>query len=76
MKELSKLSTISHADNLRSIPGITAAGGETASGIYVKGLSSSGQWVFNLLQYDGMLFISSGRPILPIGVFHTVTLNI
>ena len=61
MKEITKLSANSQADILRSVPGITAegGGGETASNIFVRGLPSGGQYVFNPLQYDGMPLISS-----------------
>ncbi|WP_117880464.1 TonB-dependent receptor [Aureibaculum luteum] len=59
--EIIKLSANSQADILRSVPGITAegGGGETASNIFVRGLPSGGQYVFNPLQYDGMPLISS-----------------
>lgn len=61
MKEITQLSANSQADILRSVPGITAegGGGETASNIFVRGLPSGGQYVFNPLQYDGMPLISS-----------------
>lgn len=61
MAEITKLSANSQADILRSVPGITAegGGGETASNIFVRGLPSGGQYVFNPLQYDGMPLISS-----------------
>ncbi|TYA70069.1 TonB-dependent receptor [Seonamhaeicola marinus] len=60
-KEITKLSVNSQADVLRSIPGITAegGGGETASNIFVRGLPSGGQYVFNPLQYDGMPLMST-----------------
>ena len=56
--EITKLSANSQADILRSIPGITAegGGGETATNLFVRGLPSGGQYVFNPLQYDGMTF--------------------
>ncbi|MEP5255794.1 TonB-dependent receptor domain-containing protein [Winogradskyella rapida] len=55
-KDITKLSANSQADILRSIPGITAegGGGETATNLFVRGLPSGGQYVFNPLQYDGM----------------------
>lgn len=51
----------SQADILRSVPGITAegGGGEVAANIFVRGLPSGGQYVFNPLQYDGMPTIST-----------------
>jgi len=54
--EITKLSANSQADILRSIPGITAegGGGETATNLFVRGLPSGGQYVFNPLQYDGL----------------------
>ncbi|GAA3592994.1 carboxypeptidase-like regulatory domain-containing protein [Flavivirga amylovorans] len=60
-KEITKLSANSQADILRSIPGITAegGGGETASNVFVRGLPSGGQYVFNPLQYDGMPLMST-----------------
>ncbi|MFD2542179.1 TonB-dependent receptor domain-containing protein [Lacinutrix gracilariae] len=60
-KEITKLSANSQADIIRSIPGITAegGGGETASNIFVRGLPSGGQYVFNPLQYDGMPLMST-----------------
>lgn len=61
MAEITKLSANSQADILRSVPGITAegGGGETATNLFVRGLPSGGQYVFNPLQYDGMPLISS-----------------
>ncbi|MFS4468949.1 TonB-dependent receptor domain-containing protein [Maribacter sp. 2210JD10-5] len=61
MKEITKLSANSQADILRSVPGITAegGGGETATNIFVRGLPSGGQYVFNPLQYDGMPLMST-----------------
>ncbi len=60
-KEITKLSANSQADILRSIPGITAegGGGETATNVFVRGLPSGGQYVFNPLQYDGMPLMST-----------------
>lgn len=60
-KEIMKLSANSQADILRSIPGITAegGGGETATNLFVRGLPSGGQYVFNPLQYDGMPLMST-----------------
>ncbi|APZ45503.1 TonB-dependent receptor [Polaribacter reichenbachii] len=60
-KEITKLSANSQADIIRSIPGITAegGGGETASNVFVRGLPSGGQYVFNPLQYDGMPLMST-----------------
>ena len=59
--EITKLSANSQADILRSIPGITAegGGGETATNLFVRGLPSGGQYVFNPLQYDGMPLMST-----------------
>lgn len=61
MKEITKLSANSQADILRSVPGITAegGGGETATNVFVRGLPSGGQYVFNPLQYDGMPLMST-----------------
>ena len=60
-KDIIKLSANSQADILRSIPGITAegGGGETATNLFVRGLPSGGQYVFNPLQYDGMPLMST-----------------
>ncbi|WP_400076535.1 TonB-dependent receptor domain-containing protein [Winogradskyella sp. R77965] len=60
-KDITKLSANSQADILRSIPGITAegGGGETATNLFVRGLPSGGQYVFNPLQYDGMPLMST-----------------
>ena len=60
-EEITKLSANSQADILRSIPGITAegGGGETATNLFVRGLPSGGQYVFNPLQYDGMPLMST-----------------
>jgi len=60
-REITKLSANSQADILRSIPGITAegGGGETATNLFVRGLPSGGQYVFNPLQYDGMPLMST-----------------
>lgn len=60
-KDITKLSANSQADVLRSIPGITAegGGGETATNLFVRGLPSGGQYVFNPLQYDGMPLMST-----------------
>lgn len=59
--EITKLSANSQADILRSVPGITAegGGGETATNVFVRGLPSGGQYVFNPLQYDGMPLMST-----------------
>jgi iron complex outermembrane recepter protein len=61
VKELSKVSTSSQADILRSVPGITAegGGGEVAANIFVRGLPSGGQYQFNPLQIDGMPVLST-----------------
>lgn len=58
--EITKLSINSQADIIRSVPGITAegGGGETATNVFVRGLPSGGQYVFNPLQYDGMPLMS------------------
>jgi len=55
-KEITKLSANSQADILRSVPGITAegGGGETATNLFIRGLPSGGQYVFNPLMYDGV----------------------
>lgn len=60
-KEIIKLSANSQADIIRSVPGITAegGGGETATNVFVRGLPSGGQYVFNPLQYDGMPLMST-----------------
>ncbi|WP_139957168.1 TonB-dependent receptor [Flavicella sediminum] len=60
-KQLTKISTSSQADILRSVPGITAegGGGEVASNIFVRGLPSGGQYQFNPLQIDGMPVLST-----------------
>ncbi len=59
--EITKLSANSQADILRDVPGITAegGGGETATNLFVRGLPSGGQYVFNPLQYDGAPLIST-----------------
>ncbi|MEM9867703.1 MAG: TonB-dependent receptor, partial [Bacteroidota bacterium] len=61
MAEITKLSANSQADILRDVPGITAegGGGETATNLFVRGLPSGGQYVFNPLQYDGMPLMST-----------------
>lgn len=61
VKQLSRTSTSSQADVLRSVPGITAegGGGEVASNIFVRGLPSGGQYQFNPLQIDGMPVLST-----------------
>ncbi|NNL09139.1 MAG: TonB-dependent receptor [Croceitalea sp.] len=61
MTEITKLSANSQADILRDVPGITAegGGGETATNLFVRGLPSGGQYVFNPLQYDGMPLMST-----------------
>ena len=60
-KEITRLSPNSQADILRVVPGITAegGGGETATNLFVRGLPSGGQYVFNPLQYDGMPLMST-----------------
>ncbi|WP_010134129.1 TonB-dependent receptor [Ochrovirga pacifica] len=60
-EEITKLSANSQADILRSVPGITAegGGGEVATNVFVRGLPSGGQYVFNPLQYDGMPLMST-----------------
>lgn len=60
-EEITKLSANSQADILRGVPGITAegGGGETATNLFVRGLPSGGQYVFNPLQYDGMPLMST-----------------
>ncbi len=59
--EITKLSANSQADILRDVPGITAegGGGETATNLFVRGLPSGGQFVFNPLQYDGLPLTST-----------------
>ncbi len=61
ISEITKLSANSQADILRDVPGITAegGGGETATNLFVRGLPSGGQYVFNPLQYDGMPLMST-----------------
>ncbi|SDW52387.1 Outer membrane receptor proteins, mostly Fe transport [Lutibacter oricola] len=58
---ITKLSANSQADIIRTVPGITAegGGGETATNVFVRGLPSGGQYVFNPLQYDGMPLMST-----------------
>lgn len=60
-EKITKLSANSQADILRNVPGITAegGGGETATNLFVRGLPSGGQYVFNPLQYDGMPLMST-----------------
>jgi outer membrane receptor protein involved in Fe transport len=60
-KEIQLKAANGQADILRSVPGITAegGGGEVAANIFVRGLPSGGQYVFNPLQYDGMPTIST-----------------
>ena len=59
--QIIKLSANSQADILRTVPGITAegGGGETATNVFVRGLPSGGQYVFNPLQFDGMPLMST-----------------
>lgn len=61
MKQITRLSANSQADILRDVPGITAegGGGETATNLFVRGLPSGGQYVFNPLQYDGVPLMST-----------------
>lgn len=61
IKEIQRLNPNSQADILRDVPGITAegGGGETATNLFVRGLPSGGQYVFNPLQYDGMPLMST-----------------
>lgn len=61
IEEITRLSPNSQADILRDVPGITAegGGGETATNLFVRGLPSGGQYVFNPLQYDGMPLMST-----------------
>jgi len=60
-KEITRISPNSQADIIRTVPGITAegGGGETATNVFVRGLPSGGQYVFNPLQYDGMPLMST-----------------
>lgn len=60
-KEIQLKAANGQADILRSVPGITAegGGGEVAANIFVRGLPSGGQYVFNPLEYDGMPTIST-----------------
>jgi iron complex outermembrane receptor protein len=60
-EQIIKLNPNSQADILRDVPGITAegGGGETATNLFVRGLPSGGQYVFNPLQYDGMPLMST-----------------
>ncbi|NOU60372.1 TonB-dependent receptor [Marinifilum sp. JC070] len=60
-KEIQNKAASSQADILRSVPGITAegGGGEVATNVFVRGLPSGGQYVFNPLEYDGMPVIST-----------------
>jgi len=59
--EIQAKSANGQADILRSIPGITAegGGGEVAANVFVRGLPSGGQYVFNPLEFDGMPVIST-----------------
>jgi len=59
--QIQNKSASSQADILRSVPGITAegGGGEVATNVFVRGLPSGGQYVFNPLEYDGMPLIST-----------------
>ena len=59
--EITKLTPNSQADILRGVPGVTAegGGGETATNLFIRGLPSGGQYVFNPLQYDGLPLIST-----------------
>ena len=58
---LTKLSSSSQADILRTITGIKAegGGGEVAANVFIKGLPSGGQFQFTPLLYDGMASFSS-----------------
>ena len=60
-EEIQHKAASSQADILRSVPGITAegGGGEVATNVFVRGLPSGGQYVFNPLEYDGMPVIST-----------------
>jgi len=60
-KQLSRLSSSSQADILRTVPGITAegGGGEVASNVFVRGMPSGGQYQFTPLQVDGMPVLST-----------------
>ncbi len=60
-EQITRLSPNSQADILRDVPGVTAegGGGETATNLFVRGLPSGGQYVFNPLQYDGMPLMST-----------------
>ncbi len=60
-KEIQSKAANGQADILRSVPGITAegGGGEVAANVFVRGLPSGGQYVFNPLEYDGMPVIST-----------------
>lgn len=60
-EEIQRKSASSQADILRSIPGVVAegGGGEVATNVFVRGLPSGGQYVFNPLEYDGMPVIST-----------------
>lgn len=60
-EEIQQKAASSQADILRSVPGITAegGGGEVATNVFVRGLPSGGQYVFNPLEYDGMPVIST-----------------
>jgi len=60
-EEIQHKAASSQADILRSVPGVTAegGGGEVATNVFVRGLPSGGQYVFNPLEYDGMPVIST-----------------
>ena len=55
-KDITKLSANSQADILRGVPGVTVegGGGEVATNLFIRGLPSGGQYVFNPLMYDGV----------------------
>lgn len=60
-QDLQRVSAISQADILATIPGLKAegGGGEVASNIQVRGLPSSGQFQFTPLEYDGIPVLST-----------------
>lgn len=60
-KQLSRLSSNSQADILRTVPGITAegGGGEVATNLFVRGFPSGGQYAFTPLNIDGIPVLST-----------------
>ena len=59
--QLSRLTSNSQADILRTVPGITAegGGGEVATNLFVRGFPSGGQYAFTPLNIDGIPVLST-----------------